>query len=243
MGNLLPFEVAFRPAFFLELFGGSPSAVAIVLLSTILLALMAFRLVPNHSFSRDEVVLLLTANFVGLSVPARLLNVHLFDIDGTTIYLNAIGAGLPVLIATYLLLKRKVQLSSGFTAILLTSYAAFELGAFSPTRGIVIENFLILPLLAALVAILLHGALDRATAPLAYVSSVFGVVLGGDLIHMFIAFNNHSGIPAVSLGGAGIIDAVFMAGVLAVTLDMAMTHYTDHEPAKISDPTLNRDGH
>lgn len=237
MARVVFSQVSVDPVGFLELFGSSPAGVTVVLMSTVLLALLLFDVLPNHSFTRDEVALLLSANVAGLTLPAELFDLHLLDLGSTALHVNAFGAGVPLAISLYFLARRRVDATAALTAVALTSYVAFEVAAFDPARGIVIDHFLLLPLLATLVALLVHGTFSDRTAPLAYFSGVAGVLVGGDLLHLY-EVPRAGDVAAISFGGAGVVDAIFMAGVLAVTLDTAMSLYEEGEPADLRDSTL-----
>jgi len=72
---------------------------------------------------------------------------------------------------------------------------------------------LVPPLAAAVVALLL--APDAAPA-LAYAVGSLGSLLGADVANLHRI--RELGAPAVSIGGAGTHDAVFLTGILAVLL-------------------------
>jgi uncharacterized membrane protein len=81
-----------------------------------------------------------------------------------------------------------------------------------PGTGITVPAF-VPPLLSAGLAILLAR---NDPAPVAYISGTLGTLIGGDLLNWpnFKKLGSHM----ISIGGAGVFDGVFLAGVLAVLI-------------------------
>jgi uncharacterized membrane protein len=75
-----------------------------------------------------------------------------------------------------------------------------------------------LPALVATTAALLLRP-SGATPALAYVAGTLGTLVGGDLTHLPAV--RRLGARAVSIGGAGTFDGIFLSGVLAVLLAAA----------------------
>jgi uncharacterized membrane protein len=72
---------------------------------------------------------------------------------------------------------------------------------------------MVAPLAAALAALWL---MPENPAPLAYVSGTLGVLLGADVLRLRQATQHDC--SAVSIGGAGPLDGIFITGILAVLL-------------------------
>ena len=71
--------------------------------------------------------------------------------------------------------------------------------------------------MAPLASALLALALDpEHAAPLAYISGVFGVLIGADILRL----NTIAGLgtPVAAIGGAGTFDGIFMTGIIAALL-------------------------
>ena len=78
-----------------------------------------------------------------------------------------------------------------------------------PGAGIAVP-MLVPPLAAAGVSLLLSF---RQAPPVAYVAGSMGTLIGADLLNLHrIA---EIGAPAVSIGGAGTFDGVFLTGIIA----------------------------
>jgi uncharacterized membrane protein len=72
---------------------------------------------------------------------------------------------------------------------------------------------LVAPIVAAVVAMLISR---KHTAPLAYIAGSVGTLLGADILNLSLI--RTLGAPIASIGGAGVADGVFLAGIVAVLL-------------------------
>jgi uncharacterized membrane protein len=72
---------------------------------------------------------------------------------------------------------------------------------------------LVAPLAAAAVALLISR---KEAAPLAYIAGSVGTLLGADILNLSAI--RSLGAPIASIGGAGVADGVFLAGIVAVLL-------------------------
>jgi len=126
------------------------------------------------------------------------------------IAVNVGGAVVPVILSLYLL--PRAPLLPTIIATIIVTIVAKALAKPVPGVGITLPAF-IPPLVAAASAILLspHNA-----APVAYISGVLGTLIGADLLNLphFKDLNSH----AISIGGAGIFDGIFLVGVVAALL-------------------------
>lgn len=127
------------------------------------------------------------------------------------ICINVGGAILPAALSLYLLVTRAPVVET-ILATLIVTMAAKCLARPVHGVGIIMPAF-IPPLLAAAAALLLarHNA-----APVAYISGTMGTLLGADLLNYRVLKN--IGAQAVSIGGAGIFDGVFLVGIVAAFL-------------------------
>lgn len=126
------------------------------------------------------------------------------------IAVNVGGAIIPILFSLYLL--ERVPLWPVLIATGIVTAIAKALARPVPGMGIVLPAF-IPPVVAAVVALLV--ARDNA-APVAYIAGVWGTLIGADLlnIHQF----KKIGTYALSIGGAGVFDGIFLVGVVAALL-------------------------
>ncbi|MFZ2855886.1 MAG: DUF1614 domain-containing protein [Rhodocyclaceae bacterium] len=132
--------------------------------------------------------------------------------EKTLITVNVGGCVLPILFAFYLLFGTPLAYQDVVFAIALVSLVAYAGSALVPGVGVVM-SMLAAPLAAAFSGV----GLDAAhAAPLAYIAGTLGVLLGADLLRLAEA--GRCGEAAISIGGAGIFDGIFLSGILAVLL-------------------------
>ncbi len=160
-------------------------------------------------------VLCLLGSFINIPVwhdfptPPPTFYLHPPPLAGRVIALNLGGCIIPSVLALYVLRRAGlVKALVGVASITLISYLIA-----TPVRGVGITMpFFITPLASAAVALILTRG--RNAAPVAYVSGVFGTLIGADLLHL-------ADLPAVgilSIGGAGVFDGIFLTGVIAAFL-------------------------
>ena len=94
---------------------------------------------------------------------------------------------------------------------------------FQPGLGVVIYLFAIPPILAAGIALMfrqMKGSEDLNTALLAYAGATIGVLIGADLLNIFKLITYDWERPTlVSVGGGSMLDALFLAGMVALFAD------------------------
>jgi uncharacterized membrane protein len=128
------------------------------------------------------------------------------------IAVNVGGCLIPVGLCLYFIslqLVDPIRIIAGVSAITGLSYKFSRL---IPGLGVGMPIFLA-PLTSALVAL----ALDpEHAAHLAYISGVFGVLIGADILRL----NTIAGLgtPVAAIGGAGTFDGIFMTGIIAALL-------------------------
>lgn len=131
----------------------------------------------------------------------------------TLVAVNVGGALIPSIVSLYLLSR------SDATTIL---YGLVGIGVVSivshifarPVRGVGIAMPpFVAPIAAALMAIVLPSS---SPSTVAYVSGVFGTLIGADLTNLSVI--PELGSPIASIGGAGTFDGVFLSGIIAVLI-------------------------
>jgi uncharacterized membrane protein len=129
-----------------------------------------------------------------------------------TVSVNVGGAVVPTVVSLYLITRLGLWLPDLLAVVVVATVVHVTA---RPVRGLGIEVPLLVPaLVATLTAVLLRP--DEGTAGLAYVSGTLGTLIGGDLLHLRSVRNLQT--RAVSIGGAGTFDGVFLCGVLAVLI-------------------------
>jgi uncharacterized membrane protein len=136
---------------------------------------------------------------------------HPPDVSAPVIAVNVGGCIVPSVIALYLL--RKAPLAKTAIATALIIGLAYWLA--KPVPGVGIQMpFFVAPIASAVVALILTRG--RNAAPVAYISGVFGTLIGADLLHLSAL--GASGFQVLSIGGAGVFDGIFLTGIIAAFL-------------------------
>ncbi|MGQ9513242.1 DUF1614 domain-containing protein [Thermodesulfitimonas sp.] len=126
------------------------------------------------------------------------------------IAVNLGGAILPGLFSLYLL--GRAPLLATLMATVVVAAVAKGLARPVPGVGVILPAF-IPPLVAAVAALLLSR--DNP-APVAYISGVWGTLLGADILN-WPRFRE-MGALVLSIGGAGVFDGIFLVGIVAALL-------------------------
>jgi len=130
---------------------------------------------------------------------------------GTLVAINVGGAVIPSAFSLWVLVRTDAWWQALVAALALT-IVVHRVARPVPGLGIAVPA-LVPPLFAALLAVALAGS---KAAPVAYAAGTFGTLLGADLTNL--GRLRGLGAPVASIGGAGTFDAVFLSGVMAVTL-------------------------
>lgn len=126
------------------------------------------------------------------------------------ISINLGGGVIPIVAALFLLLQAPLK-ETGIATLIMIAVGLLW-ARMVPNKGVAI-SVLVPPLIAAVVAWTI--ASDQA-APVAFISGVFGVLIGADLLRIPWLLFRRAG--AVSIGGAGVFDAIFLIGAAAALL-------------------------
>jgi uncharacterized membrane protein len=145
-----------------------------------------------------------------ISLLGSQVNIPLFRLapHGTVVAINLGGAVLPILLSLYLFLRLGLR-KRMLVGIVLVAIVVNRLAHIVPGVGITIP-MLAPPLVAAGVGLILSF---RRAPPVAYVAGSMGTLLGADLLNLSSVAG--LGVPAVSIGGAGTFDGVFLTGIIA----------------------------
>ncbi len=133
----------------------------------------------------------------------------------TVLAVNVGGAVIPSIVSLYLLSRSSVStLSYALVGIGVVSVVSHIFARPVKGVGIAMPPF-VAPIAAAAVALILP-----APSPLtvAYVSGVFGTLIGADLTNLGVL--PELGSPVASIGGAGTFDGIFLSGIIAVLIVM-----------------------
>ena len=148
------------------------------------------------------------------------VNIPLFGYNKWTVAINVGGALIPVAISIYLMFSRKVVLRS-MVGMAVVAYFAYNVTSVTPDG--VVSSFpywLIPPVVASLYSIVVSVNSKKKAASIAYAAGTMGVLMGADLLHLreLLSMKIPSSTMA-SIGGATILDMIFLTGVIAVIID------------------------
>ena len=186
----------------------------IIALSILAFALFVFLFYKVMSFSfrkmgipRHLVIPALVAILVG-----GVFNIPILHGGSTTVAVNAGGAIIPLLISFYLL--RKAPLLKTALAVAVVATVSGLLAEVDANKGISLHfGFLILPATAVSVALILAG---RNAPQVAFIAGTIGAIIGVDLVHLKELID--LGAAYMSIGGRGVLDGIFTAGIISAVL-------------------------
>ncbi len=153
-------------------------------------------------------------------------DIPLYVSGGTLLAINLTGAFLPIAISIHLF-RTKIS-SKGMAAlgVLVVSVVTYMVTTFEPSIGVYSEfpYFLFPSMVAAGLGYVLYKRDATIAAPYAYVVATIGVLIGADIVRIpeiisALQLSTQTGattVAAGSIGGAGIMDMVFIAGLLAM---------------------------
>jgi uncharacterized membrane protein len=184
-------------------------AVLIILLS---LAGSAINIPIAKIRSSEPVMKMDYYTFFGVTYPVP----NIFQAESETLVsVNVGGALIPTVLSAYIWTKELVYTPQILIAVIVLAIVVNRLAKPVKGMGIVVPAF-VPPLLAAVVALVLSLGDAKLAFSLAYMSGSLGTLIGADLLN--IRKFGELSAKAVSIGGAGTFDGVFMSGLIAVLL-------------------------
>lgn len=192
----------------------SPGLVLLLALFGLLIFLVEIRIV-TYAYRKVGVNPRYAFAVMLLSLIGSGFDVRLFSMPGATrasaptvVMLNVGGALIPILVSLYLAARTQMYVRMAIGTMVVAAVVN-SLAELVPGLGIRVP-IIAPPLVAAAVALILAF---RRAPPLAYVAGSMGTLIGADLLNLpQIA---RLGAPAVSIGGKGTFDGVFLVGILA----------------------------
>ncbi len=148
------------------------------------------------------------------------VDLPLLEYDGWILAINVGGALIPVLISIYLMLSRRVA-GRSTVGMIIVAYFAYKVTSVTP-KGVIssFPYWLIPPIVASLYSIAVSLKNKKKAASIAYSSGTVGVLIGADLLHLRELLQMKTSTATIaSIGGASILDMVFLTGVIAVLID------------------------
>jgi len=131
------------------------------------------------------------------------------------------GFFIPFFVSLRMMFDRRSPVRASLIGISLVAAVSYFSSYYVQGEGVIIQNVYAIAIAASIVAIALSKRHWATVGPIAYVSGSLGVLFGADLIRItnILAFQP-KGFAFASIGGAGVFDAIFLVGVLAVTIDL-----------------------
>jgi len=178
----------------------------------LMLVLYLFFIIYSPSFEeiemrRREVGLLLLG-----SLSTMFLNFPIFIYKNYFLAMNIGGALIPIVLSFYLMKENNISFYKMLAGVSLVAFATYMITRVTSAGVIAYFPFYLLPsILASLIASLLYF-LSPVSSAYSYSISTLGVLIGGDFSHLPEIFQHPF---AGSMGGAGLYDMVYLAGLLS----------------------------
>jgi uncharacterized membrane protein len=154
---------------------------------------------------------------------AKIFDVPIVHFRHIVIGVNVLGFFIPILVVFNMLASRRIPWKQFCFLAVIIAAVTYLYTFFQPGLGVVIYLFTIPPILASGIAFMfrrMKGLNNLNTALLAYAGATIGVLVGADLLNLHkLAIYNWGKPTLVSVGGGSILDAVFLAGMVALFAD------------------------
>ena len=160
-----------------------------------------------------------------IDVPLRILVFQPFLVIGSrnelAIGFDVAGFLIPFFISLKMMFDGRSPLKASLIGIVCIAVVSYVSSAYVAGEGVVISNIYAIAIAASIIGIVLAKRQWASVGPIAYVSGSLGVLLGADLVRIGdILTYRPKGFAFASIGGAGVFDAIFLVGVLAVIIDV-----------------------
>ncbi len=131
------------------------------------------------------------------------------------------GFLIPFFISLKMIIDHRSPIRASLIGVSVIAIFSYLSSGYLAGEGVIIQNIYAIAIAASIVGIALAKKQWASVGPIAYVSGSLGVLLGADVVRIGnILSYNPSGFAFASIGGAGVFDAIFLVGVLAVTIDV-----------------------
>jgi len=189
-------------------------------LTVLVIALGLYLLIEafkSVGFTVHETLVLLPGSIVAFRfIP----NIPTFSQGNAILCLNVAGCLIPLFISWRVLKTGRAPLWACIIGVVIVSIIANHLSSFVPGRGVIISDIYTPSLAACLTSIALSRRWKQV-GPVSYVSSSMGILVGCDLLRLkeILSYQAPT-MTYVTIGGAGIFDAIFVAGIAAIMMDI-----------------------
>ncbi|ATZ61596.2 MAG: DUF1614 domain-containing protein [Methanosarcinales archaeon Met12] len=181
-------------------------------------------------FRFSELVLLMAIPlfFYILPMENNLMNIPVIEVGNKLIGFNVIGLLIPLIVSAKILMQKRLPLREVALITTIVATVTYLYTNFDPDVGIIIYFFAIPPMLAAAIAFILKKdprVNDYNTALMTYVCATLGILIGADVLYLYhiLQWWRPDGAVFIIIGGAGVTDGIFLAGIIAVLFDLIFT--------------------
>jgi uncharacterized membrane protein len=168
---------------------------------------------------------------------AKVFDVPIVHFGRIVIGVNAVGFFIPIIITFNMLASRRVPWKHFCLLAVIIAAVTYLYAFVQPGLGVVIFLFTIPPILASGIAFMfrrMKGLSNLNTALLAYAGATIGVLVGADILNLHKLASHDWGKPTlVSVGGGSILDAVFLAGMVALFADFVFRSREENIPGRL----------
>ena len=160
-----------------------------------------------------------------IDVPLGVLLFHDFLTVGPrnelAIGFDLAGFLIPFFISLKMVIDHRSPIRASLIGVSVIAIFSYLSSGYVAGEGVIIQNIYAIAIAASIVGIALANKQWASVGPIAYVSGSLGVLLGADVVRIGDILSYYpSGFAFASIGGAGVFDAIFLVGVLAVTIDV-----------------------
>lgn len=179
-------------------------------------------------FLSDPSVLLYFRGSVGLGIIDLSLGFLAFQNVVTVgphkdlaIGVDVAGFLIPFFVSVAMMIDKRSPAVASLIGIICVAAVSYLTSDYVAGQGVIIQNIFVIAAVAGILGIVLSRRQWRHVGPISYVSGSLGVLFGADLAHILDILNYQPrGFAFASIGGAGVFDAIFLVGVIAVTIDV-----------------------
>ncbi|MGQ0534849.1 MAG: DUF1614 domain-containing protein [Methanobacteriota archaeon] len=181
----------------------------------------------ESGFSEREVGALLLGSLAGWFVNVPLVPLGVPPTESPWIAVNLGGAIVPALLVARMLRRGTLPLASTAGGVLLVAFVSYLIVTFDPEVGVVavFPEYLLPVAVAVAYALLVALGDPRRSGVVAYAAGSVGTLVGADLFNLGAIvrhFSREEGFTLVSIGGAGVFDMVYLAGILALSTNLVL---------------------
>jgi len=168
---------------------------------------------------------------------ARVIDMPILHLGNIVIGVNTVGFFIPIIITLKILIQRRIPWKQFCLLMVIIAGVTYLYAFFQPGLGVVIYLFAIPPILASAITFMfrkMKGFSDFNPALLAYAGATIGVLVGADLLNLYkIADHNWDKLVLLSIGGGGILDAIYLAGMVALFADLVFRSQEENIPGRL----------